>query len=159
VQKHFIVLFRAGGNIATLDDISFLPTPPLSLLIDQKLIESTSRTSDGEKVKHAHTEQELFGICCSVNENALTLYGTELKVQLDTPTSVPNRTACSLAQLLMPDGAPGPTVINGDSNSSNGEPSAKRAKIENIGSPSVQDLMVEVERFASILSNTLGLDE
>jgi hypothetical protein len=158
VQKHFIVLFRAGGNIATLDDISFLPTPPLSLLIDQKLIESTSRTSDGEKVKHAHTEQELFGICCSVNEDALTLYGTELKVQLDTPTSVPNRTSCSLAQLLMPYDAPGSTVINGDS-SSNGEPSAKRAKVENNGNPSVQDLMVEVETFASILSNTLGLDE
>ena len=70
-----------------MDGISFLQAPPLSLLIDQTLTETASRTSDGEKMKQAHTTQEFFGICCSVGDDGLTLHGVNVTVQLDTPTS------------------------------------------------------------------------
>jgi hypothetical protein len=77
----------AGGNVDTLEGISFLPAPPVSLLVDQQLVEKNSVTTDGEKKKQAYTEQELFGISCSVDGDALTLYGTEMKVLLDTPNA------------------------------------------------------------------------
>ena len=84
----------AGGNIETVEGISFLPAPPVSLLVDQQLIEKSSVTTDGEKKKQAYTEQELFGISCSVNADALTLYGTEMKVLLDTPSAGTFRNLC-----------------------------------------------------------------
>jgi hypothetical protein len=66
--------------------------------------------------------------------------------------SVPNRTACSMVTLKA-----GSVVIPEDNA---GEPSAKRVRVESNGGTSVssQDLMVEVESFASILSNTLDLE-
>lgn len=82
-----LFVFRAGGIIPSLNGVDFVPAPPLSVLGDQNLIETASRTSDGEKMKQAHTEQELFGICCSVGDEGLTLYGLDVTVQLDTPTS------------------------------------------------------------------------
>lgn len=86
----------AGGNVDKLEGISFLPTPPVSLLVDQQLVEKSSVTTDGEKKKQAYTEQELFGISCSVDGDALTLYGTEMKVLLDTPSAGKFCTFCLL---------------------------------------------------------------
>ena len=178
----FVHVIRAGGNLETLDGISFLPAPPVSLLLDQQLVEKSSVTTDGERIKQAYTEQELFGISCSVNGEALTLYGTEMKVQLDTPSSckygyvrrngrlllsydyflaivmfpVPNRSACSLVEFS--DVSQGVSLMNGSDDSAR---AAKRVKLHSNGDVTpadVQDLMTEVERFASILSYTLQLD-
>jgi hypothetical protein len=81
-------LIRAGGNLeGSQYGISFLPAPPLSLLIDQQFIETTERTSDGDKTQKIYTEQEFFGTCCSVDDSALTLYGITVKMKLDTPSS------------------------------------------------------------------------
>jgi hypothetical protein len=177
----------AGGNVDTLEGISFLPAPPVSVLVDQQLVEKSSVTTDGEKKKQAYTEQELFGISCSVDGDALTLYGTEMKVLLDTPSAgrfctffsvvkcipvfiyltlfvdlslvclVPNRTECKLVA-LKPGTPEAPLTMNGNGETS--DPPAKRIKTENgvSSSETPQDLMAEVERFASILSNTLELD-
>jgi hypothetical protein len=73
--------------LENLNGIKFIPVPPLSILVDQRLVEKSSTTADGEKKKQAHTEQELFGISCSVNGDALTLYATELKVHLEFPSA------------------------------------------------------------------------
>jgi hypothetical protein len=70
-----------------LEGIQFLPTPPVSLLVDQERIERSEITRDGEKKKQAYLLQELFGICCAVNGDALTLYPIEIKVHLETPSS------------------------------------------------------------------------
>ena len=78
---------RAGGVVESLNGINFLATPPISVLVDQKIIEHTTRTSDGEKFQQAYAEQDYFGVCCSVSDESLVLYGTEIKVLLDTPTS------------------------------------------------------------------------
>ena len=71
---------------------------------------------------------------------------------------VPNRTECKLVA-LKPGTPEAPSTMNGNGETS--DPPAKRVKTENGGSLSSetpQDLMAEVERFASILSNTLELD-
>jgi hypothetical protein len=83
-----------------------------------------------------------------------------MKVHLDTPSSVPNRTYCTLVPFNQAS-IPETPLTNGENNEA--KPSAKRAKAAgNNGAssapPPPQDLMVEVESFASILSNTLNLE-
>ena len=80
---------RAGASLEPnkSNGKNFLPTPPLSLLVDQHMIETTQRTSDGDKTQMIYTEQELFGTCCSVDDTALTLYGLKINTRLDTPSS------------------------------------------------------------------------
>lgn len=75
--------YRAGSSIESFDGIKFLSTPPVAILIDQKMIENSRRTSDGERITNLYIQQELFGVCCSVDEDALILYGTEIKVKLE----------------------------------------------------------------------------
>ncbi len=149
----------AGGPISCIDGRIFVPVPPLSILVDQNLVETTSRTTDGETISRAYTEQELFGVCCTADDSALILYGTILFVRLDSPVSIPNRSNVSVTAFAK----------NPDTNAESslcGEdpldlPPSKRAKHEeHRGSgqvPNVQDLMDEVEYFATILSDTLDL--
>ena len=77
----------AGESLGSLDGVDFIPVPPISLLIDQELIETSSVTTDGEKRHHAYTVQELFGVSCAAGDDNLTLYAVSMKMQLDTPTS------------------------------------------------------------------------
>eukprot|EP00539_Tryblionella_compressa_P005224 CAMPEP_0178776172 /NCGR_PEP_ID=MMETSP0744-20121128/24583_1 /TAXON_ID=913974 /ORGANISM="Nitzschia punctata, Strain CCMP561" /LENGTH=290 /DNA_ID=CAMNT_0020433197 /DNA_START=71 /DNA_END=943 /DNA_ORIENTATION=+ len=143
---------------------SFLPTPPVSLLVDQKLVENSSWTSDGDRVKESYADQELFGVLCSVNEsNGLTLYGAEIRVKLESPSSIPTRTGLVLTKFVV-DGDEYSTYQN-RTNEGDVEPPAKRTKTEanfhkgNDDDCVTQDLMEEVERFAGILSETLAMDE
>lgn len=80
---------RAGGTLEPdkSNGKTFLAAPPLSLLIDQHMIETTQRTSDGDKTQKIYIEQELFGTCCAVDDAALTVYGLKLHTRLDTPSS------------------------------------------------------------------------
>ena len=71
--------------------IRFLATPPLSILVDQELVERSETNRDGERKKDAHTTQELFAITCSVNNDGLTIYPIDIKVRLDTPSSGKDR--------------------------------------------------------------------
>eukprot|EP00934_Nitzschia_sp_Nitz4_P004227 Nitzschia sp. Nitz4//scaffold89_size161592//34285//37170//NITZ4_002366-RA/size161592-processed-gene-0.5-mRNA-1//1//CDS//3329559580//4217//frame0 len=90
---------RAGGNVPVLDGVTLLPTPPLALLIDQSLVQTVSRSSEGERIQQSRTEQELLGIGCRVDEvEGLTLYPLHLRVQLETPTSIPERVECRLGR-------------------------------------------------------------
>jgi hypothetical protein len=130
---------------------SFLPTPPLTLLIDQKLVENSSWTNDGDRVKQSFAQQELFGICCSVNESqGIVLYGSEIDVKLESPSSLPIQTGLRLTKFVSTDG----DVVTNDE-----PPPSKRTKLDNpTAATSTQDLMDEVEVFASILSETLDMD-
>ena len=152
-------------NVDTKAISSFLlSAPPPSLLIDQKLVEQASWTSDGERVKRSLAEQERFGICCSVDETlGLTLYGAEIKVEIESPSSVPIRKAFDLV----------PFIVGANNNGSPAAdpPPAKRAKTETNdggndratiggstgGSTETRDLIDEVEHFATILAGTIGI--
>lgn len=146
--------------------LAFLAAPPLSLLVDQKVVESSLTTSDGDRVKSTFIEQELFGICCTVDDTkGLTLYGAEVKVKLDSPISIPVRTAFSLAAFVddyatsTELGAAGSHGIGMNGSHEEMEPAAKRPKLNGSGDtadPPI-DIKVEAGRFASMLSQTLEI--
>jgi hypothetical protein len=134
---------------------SFLLAPPPSLLIDQKLVEHASWTSDGERLKKSLSEQERFGICCSVDETfGLTLYGAEIKTEIESPSSIPTRKEFELVAF-----ASG-SASNQDLGDEPIAPPTKRAKTEGSNAArqaKTRDLIDEVEYFAAILSQTIGI--
>lgn len=139
----------AGEAIAKVEDREFLLAPPLSLLIDQHIIETTARTSDGDKVTRSHTEQELFGVCCSADEAGLVLYGVSILVRLESPIATPVRTKLSLIPLKK--------LKEKDAVHSSPPPSKRTKFGEESDVSGSLDLMEEVQHFATVLSETLGL--
>ena len=132
---------------------SILLSPPPSLLVDQKVIEHASWTPDGERVKKSLAEQERFGVCCSVDEvGGLVLYGAEIKTEIESPSSIPTRKEFELV-----------AFASGNNQKSASDPAApptKRAKLEASDSDrqiKTRDLMEEVEHFAAIVAETLGM--
>ncbi|CAJ1965692.1 unnamed protein product [Cylindrotheca closterium] len=131
----------------------FLLAPPLSLLIDQHMIETTQRTSDGDKTQKIYTEQELFGTCCAVDDSALTVYGLKINTRLDTPSSVPNRTSWELKRFHQS----GPQLIPMEVEDVRPMKRARMTESSN-GGLVAHDMTKEVEYFASVLSDTLEME-
>ncbi len=134
---------------------SFLLAPPPSLLIDQKLVEHASWTPDGERLKKSLSEQERFGICCSVEEsNGLILYGAEIKTEIESPSSIPTRKEFELVAFSR-------TSSNQEISQESISPPTKRAKTEGdnpiTGKVETRDLIDEAEYFAEILAQTIGI--
>jgi len=69
------------------DGHSFLNAPPISILLDQQLIETATTTSDGVSKKTSYLDQSFFAIACAVAENSLGLFPFDISVELDSPTS------------------------------------------------------------------------
>lgn len=129
-----------------------MATPPLSILIDQHMIETTQRTSDGDKTQKIYTQQELFSTCCVVDDAALLVYGLTVNTKLDTPSSAPERTSWELKSLRS-----GPQLVPMEAEDAR---PTKRARVEETrnGGVAVHDMAEEVEYFASILSHTLEME-
>jgi hypothetical protein len=79
-------IYRAGDTLAPVGGVSFLPAPPVSIMLDQQLIETSSATSDGEKKKISYLEQSLFAIGCCMDDGP-TLVPLDISVKLDSPSA------------------------------------------------------------------------
>ena len=82
-----LLLFRAGEPLESVNGVSLLNAPLLTVLMDQQLIENETKRADGEKVKTSYIEQQLFSVGCSATADGLTLYALDVAVHLDTPTA------------------------------------------------------------------------
>jgi hypothetical protein len=81
------IFSRAGDSLTPMDGISFLSCPPISILLDQEIIETSTTTSDGVSKRTAYLEQSLFAIGCGVGDDGLTLYSFEVNLELRSPTT------------------------------------------------------------------------
>lgn len=141
----------AGDPLGKVDGVPLLNAPPLSVLLDQQLMENESKTADGEKKKTSYIEQQLFAIGCAVSAENLTLYPMDISVHLDTPVAAPRRVNSVLVKLK--------AVVDEDESPNDVYP-AKRQKISvdngrTTAGPRMQELSAEVERFATLLSNEI----
>lgn len=142
----------AGDPLDKVDGVSLLNAPPLSVLLDQQLIENEKKRADGEKIKTSYIEQQLFAVGCSATAEGLTLYPIDISVHLDTPIAAPRRVNSNLAKLSPPP--------NEDVATNRMEPAPKRQKLSENGgtsgaSPKLRDLPDEVEHFALLLSEAI----
>ena len=172
----------AGEAVEPLNGLHFLATPPLTILLDQHMVENTVRTTDGEKRQKTHCEQEFLGVTCSANDEGVTLYGLEIEVHLDTPNSgtlqtgssafyqqfltyscfllvVPVRKSCVLLEWKKGD------LNDLEVDEADQAPSKKRRKLQGDLDSQNQDStrngngMAEIQKFASMIDSTLDLDD
>ena len=100
---YFLLLFfnRAGGPIGQkLQDIAFVPAPPLSIRLQQELVETSTTTSDGAPKKKSYLEQVLFALSCTMNDQGVMLVPLEIHTRLDTPASSKS-SDCTLSTSLL----------------------------------------------------------
>jgi hypothetical protein len=65
-----------------------MPCPPISILLDQELVETSSVTQDGASRKDCHVSQSLFAIACSVSgDEGVVLHPLNVRVALASPSS------------------------------------------------------------------------
>eukprot|EP00529_Nitzschia_sp_RCC80_P003920 CAMPEP_0113491232 /NCGR_PEP_ID=MMETSP0014_2-20120614/27452_1 /TAXON_ID=2857 /ORGANISM="Nitzschia sp." /LENGTH=1050 /DNA_ID=CAMNT_0000385021 /DNA_START=51 /DNA_END=3203 /DNA_ORIENTATION=+ /assembly_acc=CAM_ASM_000159 len=153
----------AAASPASSDSKSgLIPTPPLGVFIDQKIVEENIPGNIDSRLKQSHASQAIFGMFCSVDEtNGLTIHPANITVRFISPSSpvLPTRTNLSWTKFAS-------VAQNGtdkhDETTTTQEPSTKRLKTidRNGGAPptsadKIIDLMVEVERFATIISKTV----
>ena len=143
--------YRAGDAIDSAAGIQLLSAPPISILMDHGLVETSAVTSDGANKKTSYINQSLFSLSCSVNDDGIILFPFDVGVKLDSPTAFPERTSeCLLTFKTSIE----ETQSNGEAN---GRP-AKRSKHETApGEPR----LVTVTEGAGLLANLLSglLDE
>ena len=80
-------VFRTGGPLRPVDGKELLPAPPVSVVLDQRMIQKALVASDGEKRKQSILEKDLFAVSCTVTDDAVTLCGFDVTIQMDSPTS------------------------------------------------------------------------
>ncbi|GAX22632.1 hypothetical protein FisN_17Lh124 [Fistulifera solaris] len=78
-----------NGTDKRLQGMSLLSVPPLSIRLDQELVERTVSSSDGVPKKDCHLEQILFSLSCRISNDGVVLVPLEVTVQLDSPAAEP----------------------------------------------------------------------
>lgn len=93
---------RAGGVVTEVDNreevissmngATFVAAPPVSVLLDQQLVETAKTTSDGVNKKDSFLEQTFFSTTCSSNAERLVIFPLDIRIKLATPTSGTHQT-------------------------------------------------------------------
>jgi len=133
-----------------------LLAPPISVLLDHEVIETSTVTSDGTmNKKSSYIDQSLFSLSCAIDSDGPLLLPLDVTVKLDSPTSFPQRTNVSLSRFNPPSSLSESAGVeaNGDLN---GRP-AKRQKHAMNGdikneSSEMDDVMVEVSKLSELLA-------
>ena len=157
----------AGEVMDSVEGMTMLQAPPISILIDQELVETSAATSDGGKKKTSYIDQSLFSLSCAMDDkDGPVLLPFDVTVRLDNPTAFPQRTSVSLTKFKMPtttattttirsSSSNGDAVTNGDLN---GRP-LKRQKHETKGNAIGTSVMEEATRLSELLSIAIESEE
>lgn len=148
--------YSAGDPVGSLDGFRMLSSPPIGIVLDQRIIENNQSASDGVNKKVTSIEQSIFALACAVDELALTIIPFDVTVKLDSISAIPHRNSCTLMSF---------SALNVETseecftNGSDVDFSVKRQKIQSDNfaeNPSIMvDVMDEVNRFARILCDTI----
>jgi hypothetical protein len=144
--------------------LSLFPAPPVSILLDQRLVDTSTTTSDGVTKRGSYLEQNLFAVACCANESTLTLVPFDILAKRDSPMATTQRLKHTLLEFKKD--SPLSSLERGERENDGQEPPLKRPKQENGGNAYsiihsnrqerwAEDLIVEVERFANILGSTV----
>jgi len=79
-----------GGSIDLPGENSCIPTPPLSVILSQELVEHIEDDSTTMRL-----ERDLFGMTASITKEAVTLRAFYIVTQIDSVTTLPKRLECT----------------------------------------------------------------
>lgn len=77
---------RAGGPLESEHGECLLPMPPVGTVLDQRMTQKVS-SANGDKKKQSFLDRDLFVVNSSVTDDAVTLHGFDVTVQLESPAS------------------------------------------------------------------------
>lgn len=89
---------RSGGPIELDNGSVLLPMPPVTVVLDQRMVQKTS-SADGDRKKQSFLDRDLFAVSCSVTDDAVTLFGFDVTVQMESPAS--RKWSCHTKSLLL----------------------------------------------------------
>ncbi|GKY91663.1 hypothetical protein MPSEU_000138200 [Mayamaea pseudoterrestris] len=148
------VIDAAGDPVPAMDDLAFLPTPPISVFLDQELIEAQVKT-DAVTKKTSHVQQNFCSFVAAANDAFLKIVPLHVSMTVNSPFHPPTRTSVALSCFK---------CISSDKNG-NGDTSAppiKRVKltlsVDELGTSDADHLLDEVRLFASIITATIDFD-
>jgi hypothetical protein len=65
-----------------------MPGPPISVLLEQELVETSSVLQDGVSKKECHLSQSLFALACSIiDDQGVLFYALNVQVKRDSPSA------------------------------------------------------------------------
>jgi hypothetical protein len=123
---------------------ALLNAPPVGILLDQELMESSATSVEGIHSKRNYLKQSIFALSCVANESGVTMVPMEIEIVLDTPVSVRDRKKVELIKFLE-------STEEKDAASLDHQP--KKRRTERSGDEDATTLE-EVDRFARILCAT-----
>mmetsp|Transcript_198 Transcript_198/g.299 ORF Transcript_198/g.299 Transcript_198/m.299 type:complete len:918 (+) Transcript_198:153-2906(+) len=88
------ILDISGGPISEDGPYHFIPVPPLSIVMNQQLVENNFNDTNGDISSVMKLERELSGIIASVSRDALTLHLLDITCQIESVIAVPTRLQC-----------------------------------------------------------------
>ena len=87
----FVFNNSGGGSIDLPGESSCIPTPPLSVILSQELVEHIEEDSTTMRL-----ERDLFGMTASITKEAVTLRAFYIVTQIDSVTTRKYATALNL---------------------------------------------------------------
>ena len=112
-----------AGKSATesVNGAPLLNVPPVGIVLDQQMVETSSTFMDGVTKKKSHINQSLFALSCTATEKGVTIVPMEIEVVLDSPGSPVERKKLEIIEFRDP---------HKEGEMQNGEPPAKKPRIE-----------------------------
>lgn len=132
------------GVTESVNGASLLNAPPVGLVLDQQMVETSSTTMDGVTKKKNHIKQSMFALSCTATEMGVTMVPLEIEVVLESPGSPVERKKLEIIEFRY-------TPKEGEIQ--NGEPPAKKSRIESSDEDDLATLQ-EVDFFAEVVSCT-----
>lgn len=126
-----------------VDGSLLLNAPPVGILLDQQMAESSSTAIDGVSQKRRYLRQSFFAMSCTATENGVTIVPMLVEVALDSPVSPVERQKVEIIPFQKPPSAAETTT----------KPATKKPRIESSDEDDSNTLQ-EVDVFAEIVSTT-----
>lgn len=89
----------SGGPITGEGSSPFIPIPPLSIIMNQQLVEQITSDTNGDNCSAIKLEREMSGIIASISPDALTLHLLDITSQIDSVIAVPTLLQCNTVPL------------------------------------------------------------
>lgn len=123
----------------TVDGSTLMNAPPVGILLDQQIAETTSTSLDGVSKKRREEKQSFFSMSCTATEKGVTIVPMKVEISLESPVSVPERQNVEIIKFCQP--------------SRSLEPKTKKLRVESSDEDDFNTLQ-EVDEFAEIVSAT-----
>lgn len=90
------------GSLESVGETTLLNAPPVGIVLDQEMVETSSTFMDGVTKKKSHIKQSMFALSCTATEKGVTMVPMEIEIVLDSPGSPVERKKLKILEFQDP---------------------------------------------------------